>query len=233
MAKEPKYLSTARAELGEREVAGRGHNPRIVEYHASTELSATADEVPWCSSFVNWVMAKNEIAGTNSAMARSWTRWGTACEPQVGCVVVLRRGSNLNEGHVGFLLEWTDESVTLLGGNQGNSVSVCAYPRAHVVAFRKYKSLTSSTTLAATAAAAAATVVEKATQVAIDSAPAIPAAPAAPAVTPILEPSQVGTIMSLLPHVGSMVQAAMVSVVFASLMWVAYQRMIKHKTGVV
>jgi hypothetical protein len=43
----------AKAELGTTEVPGTQNNPRILEYHATTTLKATTDEVPWCSSFVN------------------------------------------------------------------------------------------------------------------------------------------------------------------------------------
>lgn len=44
----------ARAEIGVQEIAGVKHNERILQYHQATTLKAEADEVPWCSAFVNW-----------------------------------------------------------------------------------------------------------------------------------------------------------------------------------
>lgn len=38
------------------EIPGRNHNDMIIEFHATTELAANTDEVPWCSSFVNWAI---------------------------------------------------------------------------------------------------------------------------------------------------------------------------------
>src|SRR6185436_11178789 len=51
-----RWMDIARAEIGQGEVAGSRHNPRILEYHASTRLKPNTDEIPWCASFVNWVM---------------------------------------------------------------------------------------------------------------------------------------------------------------------------------
>ena len=48
------WMMIAEAELGITEFPGAKHNNRILEYHATTGLSADDDETPWCSSFVNW-----------------------------------------------------------------------------------------------------------------------------------------------------------------------------------
>ena len=134
---EPKWLKVALSEVGEQEIAGEKDNPRIVEYHAATKLQATADETPWCSSFCNWVFAQCGIQGTGSAMARSWVRWGQRLEnPVYGCVVVLARGSQLIQGHVGFCVGVKNGLVEVLGGNQGNKVCIEAFPRTRVVAYR-------------------------------------------------------------------------------------------------
>lgn len=44
----------AKTQLGVKEIVGKQHNPKVVEYHQSCTLQATADEVPWCAAFVNW-----------------------------------------------------------------------------------------------------------------------------------------------------------------------------------
>lgn len=122
---------------GVREVPGARHNPRIVEYHAATTLRATSDEVPWCSAFVNWCLLEAGEPGTRSAAARSWLRWGVALEvPRYGAVAVLSRGADPARGHVGFFLRERDDAVLVLGGNQGNAISIAAFPRTRVLAFR-------------------------------------------------------------------------------------------------
>ena len=66
------WIDIAKGEMHQAEIPGPMANPRIVEYHATTSLKATFDEVPWCSAFVNWVMEQAGIKGTGSAKARSW-----------------------------------------------------------------------------------------------------------------------------------------------------------------
>ena len=68
---DPKWIEIVKKELGQKEVRG-GENTRIIEYHKTTTLQATEDEVSWCSAFVNWVMMKAKCHRTHSAAARSW-----------------------------------------------------------------------------------------------------------------------------------------------------------------
>jgi len=141
----PPWLSVALAERGVREVPGEGDSPRIVEYHATTGLAATDDEVPWCSAFVCWCFVQAGIAGTNSARARSWLEWGWPNNPPgYGAVVVLKRGRNapgpdvINApGHVGFLVGYsTPDELLILGGNQSNAVNIRSYSASRVLAYR-------------------------------------------------------------------------------------------------
>jgi len=48
--------------------------------------------------------------------------------------VVLARGPN--SGHVGFLEDWDDDRVKLLGGNQGNAVSYVWFPMSRILGYR-------------------------------------------------------------------------------------------------
>lgn len=131
-----KWLDVAAGELGVREIPGTDSNPRIGEYHASTWLTADEpDDTPWCSSFVNYCIAEAGLRGTGSPAARSWRTWGTDGAWAFGDVVgwMTPKGT----GHVGFLVglqarngSWNDApvgAVTILGGNQGNEVSVRTY----------------------------------------------------------------------------------------------------------
>ncbi|MGR2462212.1 hypothetical protein ACUX4R_25305, partial [Salmonella enterica] len=48
-----KWMTVARGELGVKEYSGKfNNNPRILEYHKTTSLGASEDEVSWCASFV-------------------------------------------------------------------------------------------------------------------------------------------------------------------------------------
>lgn len=127
------WLSVARKEIGQKEIAGHAHNPRIIEYHGTTTLRGSADEIPWCSSFVNWVMKTAGYKGTRSAAARSWTEWGQRIRtPIKGCIVVLTRNGG---GHVGFYMGMKDGRVQILGGNQSNAVNIAPYAAERIIAY--------------------------------------------------------------------------------------------------
>lgn len=132
------WLYIAEDEIGEKEVPGLNHNPRIIEYHSETTLSATTDEVPWCSSFVNWVMKRAGYTPTRSAAARSWATYGKETPPVQGCIVVLTRNGG---GHVGFYVKSSANYVWVLGGNQSNAVNISAYPKSRVIAYRVPKQM--------------------------------------------------------------------------------------------
>jgi len=126
------WMDIAVAELGVHEYSKPGkHHRRILEYHATTTLGARTDEVPWCSSFVNWVMIQSGYCGTNNALAKSWLDWGVEIKtPRRGSVAVIqRKGVKRDKAtgsrtgfHVAFLENLKGSYVRLLGGNQGDRV---------------------------------------------------------------------------------------------------------------
>jgi uncharacterized protein (TIGR02594 family) len=127
-------------ELGTSEIFGDTNNPRILEYHQATSLKASSDEVAWCASFINWCLKKAGFHGTNSARARSFLAWGKEIsleEARRGDIVVLSRGTNPSFGHVGFFAGREQDSVLLLGGNQGNKVSISPYPTHRIISIRR------------------------------------------------------------------------------------------------
>ena len=126
------------AEVGVAQFPVGQSNPRIAEYHAGTNLCGYDDKAPWCSSFVNWCLGQAGIAGTGSALARSWLEWGRPLSgPEPGCIVVLRRGDPDGwQGHVGFFLRGDDRHIHLLGGNQLQQVREHFYPVASVLGYR-------------------------------------------------------------------------------------------------
>lgn len=127
------WLTIAENERGVKEMAGSAANPRIIQYHATTKLKATSDEVPWCSSFVNWVMSQAKYPTTRSAAAKSWADYGREAIPQLGVIAVFRRqGGN----HVGFYYGETATGVRVLGGNQSNEVNVRLYRKSDLIGYR-------------------------------------------------------------------------------------------------
>lgn len=128
-------LAIATAQIGVKEVPGDGNNPSIIEYHKSTALKATSDDIPWCASFVNWVLNKAGLKGTGSAAARSFLKWGAPLDaPVPGCIVVLRRGTDVRSGHVGFYTGRKPNGlIKVLGGNQNDSVRVSVYQEKDVL----------------------------------------------------------------------------------------------------
>lgn len=141
-AKMPTPYQVAQAELGLdiREVAGPAHNPRIVMYHNSTGASAgNADEVAWCSSFVNYCVEQAGMTGTNSQWALNWDNWGQAVSgsPREGDIAVFERVGK--GGHVGFVVEDFPDHVKILGGNQGNRVKISVYPKDGKLGSMTYK----------------------------------------------------------------------------------------------
>lgn len=130
-------LQTAFKEMNVKEVKGKNHNPRILLYHNATNLKASTDEVPWCSSFMNWIVIKCGIEGTKSAMARSWETWGMyLLKPVPGCIVVLDRGLDPKFGHVAIFLYETKKNIYVIGGNQADSVNISSYPKSRLVTYR-------------------------------------------------------------------------------------------------
>jgi uncharacterized protein (TIGR02594 family) len=132
------WLAAARAEIGVRTFPPGQSNPRISTYHTGTNIQGYDDKASWCSSFVNWVLAQGGLAGTGSALARSWLTWGEPLEaPLPGCIAVLWRDEPSGwKGHVGFWLREDATHVHLLGGNQLDEVREHTYPRLCVLGYR-------------------------------------------------------------------------------------------------
>ncbi len=139
--------------IGLDEVPGQDHNPAIL---AMLQLDMTwpeGDEVPWCSAFVNYCCWLLRLPRSKSLMARSWLAVGQPidlADARPGFdIVIISRGDNPPPatvldapGHVGFYSNTLlggagNKSVHLLGGNQGNAVSVQGYDASRVLGVRR------------------------------------------------------------------------------------------------
>lgn len=137
------WMKIAIQEVGQKEIPGSDNNPRILEYMSTVQwnpgISAASvkEDISWCSCFANWCMKSAGFSGTGSPVARSWLKYGEQLlEPKKGAIVIIQRGKESWQGHVGFIYSWTDTHIQILGGNQGNMVNISSYMRNKILGIR-------------------------------------------------------------------------------------------------
>ena len=141
-------LLKAYEEIGTKERSGSKDNPRIVEYHRySTENDdiGMPDSVPWCASFICWVLEKVGLKSTNSKMARSFENLGQHVSIEdflPGDIIVFyRNGLSSGQGHVAVGLKVVKTcfrtKIVCLGGNQRDAVNITEYPISKLTAIRR------------------------------------------------------------------------------------------------
>lgn len=136
---EPKWLALARSELGTKELVGKGSNPKVLSYYAESGHAGVEDDATaWCAAFTGAMLARSGMPNTGSLAARSYETYGAKLDqPKVGCIGVMTRGNPKGwQGHVGFVVGFDDDRITMLGGNQSDKVCIESFPRAKFIAFR-------------------------------------------------------------------------------------------------
>jgi len=122
----PSWLQIARGEVGTKEIKGAQHNPRVLEY-LSTVGTARNDETPWCAAFAAWCLKQAGVSVTGLGNAKSFATAPSLTRIdnlEYGAIVVLNRGANSNDGHVGFCVGTKGGRVMLLGGNVSDRVDI-------------------------------------------------------------------------------------------------------------
>jgi uncharacterized protein (TIGR02594 family) len=134
-------LETAARYLGVREHSAPGaSNPAVESFWTLAGMERQKDEVPWCAAFVGAVLGEVGLPNTGRPNARSYEKWGrkvSLAEARPGDVVVLSRGTQPWQGHVGFLVRFDGDRVVLRGGNQSDAVSDAPYSVSRIVAIRR------------------------------------------------------------------------------------------------
>ncbi len=133
-----KWLTHAYTFKGLEEVPGSKHHPQILTWWERTKQSFRDDETPWCAAFIGGTLEETGHLSTRKANARSYIKWGQRLhKPAVGCVVTFWRGKKQGwKGHVGYVVgKDTRGNLLVLGGNQGNSVSVKAFPKTRILSY--------------------------------------------------------------------------------------------------
>ncbi|WP_334656719.1 TIGR02594 family protein [Sphingomonas panaciterrae] len=142
MASEPAWLLAARAKLGTREAAGSANNPTIMGWAKKLGIKVlgiayNADSVPWCGVFCAVCIAEDGITPPPIAVrAKAWATWGLNIRPEriaPGAVLVFERPGG---GHVGFYVGEDATAYHVLGGNQGDRVSIARIEKSRCIARR-------------------------------------------------------------------------------------------------
>lgn len=127
---EGKSAKTNRGELKNLMAAGNNNQP------------VDPIRIPWCAGFVNAILARSGYETSGSLTARSFLHYGVVTkDPEIGDIVVTKRGNNKMAGHVGFFegYEWFEgvKYIKVYGGNTAKSVQVGYFPANKVLGYRK------------------------------------------------------------------------------------------------
>lgn len=121
------------------EFDGPDNNPVILDWAKEVNMTIgqyyTKDEFAWCALFVSVVCRRAGYQppdGFDAIRARSFTKWGdpVAGEAVIGDILVFSRDGG---GHVGIYVGEDKTTYHVLGGNQGDKVSIVRIPKERLV----------------------------------------------------------------------------------------------------
>lgn len=133
---EPKWIELARRMIGLHEIKGLQNNPEIVAMWKDIKRGGIKDDdTPWCAAFAGAMLERAFIPSSRFESAASYLKWGTPLgAPVYGCIVVFTRDGG---GHVGFVVgKDSADRLLVLGGNQGDQVSIKTFSRDRVSGYR-------------------------------------------------------------------------------------------------
>lgn len=147
----PPMLFHALRNFGIEEKPGEGSNHMITSWAREAAFAGAGewiadfykhDGIAWCGLFVAMLAARSGYeVKPNCLSARGWLDWGEAVEtPGIGDVLVfwrvMREGRH---GHVGLYVGEDDEAYHVLGGNQGDEVSIIRISKDRFLGARRWK----------------------------------------------------------------------------------------------
>lgn len=122
------------------EIAGSGANPLITALFDELGYngSAYADATAWCAVFMGAILKRSGLTYLVTMQARNYEGYGTKVEGAtihdqlnnavLGDIVTFyRQGEASGKGHVGFYVSHTATHVSILGGNQSDTLKVSQY----------------------------------------------------------------------------------------------------------
>lgn len=137
----PRLLAEFVKIYGTAERPGPGSNPSILAWAKAVGLGSvyTSDATAWCGLAMSYVALQagwDASPNGNGLWARNWLDWGrTAPEPMLGDVLVFSRGPS--SGHVGVYVGEDAEALHVIGGNQGDAVTIKRIPRSRLLGARR------------------------------------------------------------------------------------------------
>lgn len=141
----PNVIRLGLAEYGVQEVVGKGSNRTIMAWRDELNLAGVKitgysdDDIPWCGLFAA-ILCFRRIKDAAEVVkdplwARNWSKYGTKSpEPSLGDILVFERPGG---GHVGFYVAEDSTAYHVLGGNQGNRVSITRIAKNRMLACRR------------------------------------------------------------------------------------------------
>lgn len=142
-------FAVAQRFIGIKETSGATSTPLVLAMLRLDTSWVQDDQTPWCSAFLNFVCFILGAARSRSLAARSWLLVGTSIpltDARVGNdVVILSRGTGTQPGaevlaapgHVGLYAGHDATHVVVLGGNQGDAVTLARFPKARILGIRR------------------------------------------------------------------------------------------------
>lgn len=139
---------TLEALRGITEIEGPDSNPLIMAMLTIDDNWPQDDDVPWCSGAMNFVCKLWRLPRSKSLRARTWLQIGEViqiedAEPGFDIVILKRAGDNRGPevisapGHVGFFAGLEGDRILVLGGNQGDSISIAYFRRDDLLGVRR------------------------------------------------------------------------------------------------
>ena len=135
-------MSVARSLIGTREVPGPMSNKTIIDWANKVGakilgIKYESDGIPWCGLFCAYVLhAHGIIAPVIAVRAKAWADWGAnlgADRLAPGAILVFDRDGG---GHVAFYVGEDATHYHVLGGNQGDAVSIMRLAKGRCIARR-------------------------------------------------------------------------------------------------
>lgn len=135
-------IDVLRSVAGEKEIAGSKDNPLIAHFHehsgnlgSHSDTNDYSDEVPNCSSALNWAADMSGCRKSNNALASSW---GSYKNPRSGDWVeegdilwIKHPGNHVTMANKRFNRR-TSKTFEGFGSNQGNTIKTSIYSTADI-----------------------------------------------------------------------------------------------------
>lgn len=134
----PRHLLKAIELFGTVEIVGARHNNVIIGWAKEVGLGSIykADEIPWCGLYIAIIMKRAERQPVKDALgALNWNNFGVHSEvPMLGDVLTFTRKGG---GHVGLYVGEDVAAYHVLGGNQGDKVSIVRIAKERISQVRR------------------------------------------------------------------------------------------------